>query len=287
MRNNKIRIAVQKGGRLHDDSIEMLQESGIKVANYKNKLKTDASNFPLEALFLRDDDIPKYVQDGVADIGVVGENVLIETGADVTVAKRLGFSKCRLSIAVPREMEFNELTELNGMKIATTYPVILQKFLDENNISAEIHVISGSVEVAPSIGLADAIFDIVSTGSTLTMNGLKEVAVACKSEALLIANKNLSADAQKLLDQMLFRLQAVQNGKNNKYVLLNAPNNKVKEICDVLPGMNSPTVLPLANGDWSSVHSVLKEDEVWEVIEKLRELGAEGILVVPIEKMFV
>lgn len=287
MKDQKIRIAVQKGGRLHDSSLELLRSCGIKVENFSNKLRTQANNFPLEVLFLRDDDIPSCVADGVADIGIVGENLLVETGSKVDTALRLGFGKCRLSIALPREKSYSELKDLEGLRIATSYTTILETFLKEKNIKADIHPISGSVEIAPSIGLADAIFDIVSTGSTLTMNGLKEVELVMRSEALLISNPNLSPEAAELLRKIVFRIQAVQKAKANKYILLNAPNEKIDTICRILPGMNSPTIVPLAMEGWSSLHSVVNEDEFWEVIESLKANGAEGILVVPIEKMFV
>ncbi len=287
MKNQRIRIAVQKGGRLHDSSMELLRSCGIKVDNYSNKLRTEASNFPIEVLFLRDDDIPSCVEDGVADIGIVGENLLCETGAAVRTALKLGFGKCRLCIALPRERSYNGLADLNGLKIATSYTTILEDFLGKNDIIADIHPISGSVEIAPSIGLADAIFDIVSSGSTLTMNGLREIETVMKSEALLIANENLDEKALELLNKMIFRIKAVQEAKANKYILLNCPNNQIEAISKILPGMNSPTIVPLARPDWSSLHSVVNEEEFWDVIESLKANGAEGILVVPIEKMFV
>jgi ATP phosphoribosyltransferase len=239
----------------------------------------------MDALFLRDDDIPQTVADGVADIGVVGENEMVEKDENVLIAKRLGFSKCRLSLAIPKSLEYNGLEFFNGKKIATSYPVILKKFLNENNIKAEIHVINGSVEIAPGIGLADAIFDIVSSGSTLVSNRLKEVEVVMKSEAVLIANPNLSEEKKEILDELIFRLESVQRAEGKKYILLNAPNDKVQEIADLLPGMKSPTVVPLAQEGWSSMHSVIEEDDFWVVISKLKKAGAEGILVVPIEKM--
>lgn len=287
MKNNKLRIAIQKGGRLHDSSLELLRSCGIKVENYSNKLRTEASNFPLEVLFLRDDDIPACVADGVADIGIVGENLVLETEQSVDLALRLGFGKCRLSIGLPRELNYNNLSDLNGLRIATSYTTILEDFLKKNSIKAEIHPISGSVEIAPSIGLADAIFDIVSSGSTLTMNGLKEVETVMSSEALLIRNQNLVPEANALLQKIIFRIQAVQKAKANKYILLNTPNDKIEAISAILPGMNSPTIVPLAQPGWSSLHSVINEDEFWDIIESLKANGAEGILVVPIEKMFV
>ena len=281
-----IKIAIQKGGRLSEKSVETLKQCGINISNGFNKLKAQASNFPLEALFLRDDDIPEYVETGVAQVGVVGENVLIEENADVDIVARLGFGKCRMSIAIPRGDAYKGIQDFQGKRIATSYPKILQKFFDDNNIKAEIHVISGSVEVAPSIGLADGVFDIVSTGSTLAMNGLKEVEVVLHSEAVLIANKNLSLEYKNMLEDILFRLSSVQEARKNKYILLNSPNEKLEAIEAILPGINSPTIIPLAKKGWSSVHSVITEDKFWQVIGKLKAEGAEGILVVPIEKMF-
>ncbi|WP_375581226.1 ATP phosphoribosyltransferase [Marivirga tractuosa] len=284
---NTLKIAIQKSGRLSDDSLKLIKECGIKFSNGKGKLKASADNFPIEFLFLRDDDIPGYVQDGVADLGIVGENVLVEYDNDVRLVKKLGFSKCRLSIGVDRNWDYKGIKELDGKSIATSYPKILGNYLKENNINAEIHEISGSVEIAPSIGLADAVCDIVSSGSTLLSNGLKEADVIMRSEAVLISGKNLSEEQEKTLNQLLFRMESVQAGKNNKYILLNAPNDSIDEIISLLPGMKSPTVLPLAMEGWSSLHSVVKEDEFWEVIEKLKEAGAQGILVAPIEKMIV
>ncbi len=286
MLNKKLRIAIQKGGRLHDSSLELLRSCGIKVDNYSNKLRTEASNFPLEVLFLRDDDIAQCVQDGVADLGIVGENLLLETSAKVDIALKLGFGKCRLSIALPREKTYSQPSDLNGLRIATTYENVLNTFLKQQNIQAEIHTISGSVEIAPSIGMADAIFDIVSTGSTLTMNGLKEVEIVMRSEAVLIANNQLEPSAAELLKKMVFRINAVQKAKAHKYILLNTPNDKIETIASILPGMNSPTILPLTKPGWSSLHSVVNEDEFWEIIESLKANGAEGILVAPIERMF-
>ncbi|MGM0580834.1 MAG: ATP phosphoribosyltransferase [Bacteroidota bacterium] len=284
---NTLKIAIQKSGRLSEDSLKLIKECGIKISHGKGKLKASADNFPLEFLFLRDDDIPGYVEDGVADLGIVGENVLVEYEKDVKLVKKLGFSKCRLSIGVDRNWDYKNIKELDGKSIATSYPKILGNYLKENNIKAEIHEISGSVEIAPSIGLADAVCDIVSSGSTLLSNGLKEADVIMRSEAVLISGKNLSAEQEKTLNQLLFRMEAVQAGKNNKYILLNAPNDSIEEIISLLPGMKSPTVLPLAMEGWSSLHSVVKEDEFWEVIERLKEAGAQGILVAPIEKMIV
>jgi len=282
-----LKVAIQKSGRLHDDSIQLLKDCGIDIKNGKNQLKTVVDNFPMEVYFLRDDDIPQYVEDGVAHIGIVGENVLFEKSKAVEVVEKLGFGKCRLSIAVGKNEEYDGVNYLQGKKIATSYPVLTQKFFEENNIKAEIHEISGSVELAPSIGLADAVCDLVSSGSTLFMNGLKEVQTILNSQAVLVRSKNLEEGQQILLNQLLFRIRAVRKAKNNKYVLLNAPNNALDKIIDLLPGMKSPTVLPLAESGWSSVHSVLSEDEFWEKIEALKNAGAQGILVIPIEKMIV
>lgn len=282
-----LKLAIQKSGRLHEDSIKLLNLCGIAVKSGSNQLRSLAENFPLEVYFLRDDDIPQYVEDGVAHIGIVGENVLFEKAKEAEIVEYLGFGKCRLSIAVNKTDAYASPQFLQGKKIATSYPVLTQRFLDENGINAEIHEISGSVELAPGIGLADAVCDLVSSGSTLFMNGLQEVQTILKSQAVLVRNKSLNADQQKILDQILFRIRAVNKAKNNKYVLLNAPNSSLQEIIKLLPGMKSPTVLPLADSDWSSVHSVLPEDEFWEKIEALRNAGAQGILVVPIEKMIV
>ena len=280
-------IAVQKSGRLYEDSVKLLKECGIELNNGNKQLKTIASNFPLEVYFLRDDDIPQYVFDGVADIGIVGENVLMEKQKDIQLVKRLGFGKCRLSIAVPKSATYNSVSDLNGLKIATTYSNILQGFLNRNNSNAEIHEISGSVEIAPGIGLADAICDLLSSGSTLFTNGLKEAETILYSEAVLATNKNLSKEKQGILDKLLFRINAVKAAKNNKYIMLNAPNNQLKNIFTLLPGMKSPTVVPLAEEGWSSVQSVVNENDFWEVIEKLKRYEAEGIIVLPIEKMIV
>ncbi len=282
-----LKIAVQKSGRLYEDSIRLLKECGIELNNGNKQLKAAAFNFPIEVFFLRDDDIPQYVYDGVADIGIVGENVLLETAKDIELVYRLGFGKCRLSVAVPKAMQYNGASDLNGLKIATTYSTILQKYLTSNNIDAEIHEISGSVEIAPGIGLADAICDLVSSGSTLFTNGLKEVEVVLKSEAVLTANKKLSAETKDILNKLLLRINAVKTAKNNKYILLNAPNEQLKNISTLLPGMKSPTIVPLAEEGWSSVQSVVNENDFWEVIEKLKSFGAEGIIVLPIEKMIV
>ena len=282
-----LKIAIQKSGRLHEDSIKLLNDAGIGVKNGHNQLKSAADNFPIEAYFLRDDDIPQYVEDGVAHIGIVGENVLFEKDKSVDIVEQLGFGKCRLSIAVKKSDEYTDASFLEGKKIATSYPVLTQKFLDKNNIFAEIHEISGSVELAPGIGLADVVCDLVSSGSTLFMNGLKEVQPILQSQAVLIKSKNLEEEQQKILDQLLFRIRSVRKAKKNKYVLLNAPNDSLDQIIKLLPGMRSPTVLPLAESGWSSVHSVISENEFWEKIEQLRAAGAEGILVIPIEKMIV
>ena len=285
--NSILKIAVQKSGRLSDDSLSLVKECGIKFYNGTGKLISASTNFPVEFLFLRDDDIPGYVADGVADLGIVGENEMVEKGKDVAVLKKLGFSKCRLSLAIPRGVDYQDVSYFHGKSIATSYPRILQDYLESQGIRADIHEISGSVEIAPSIGLADGICDIVSSGSTLMMNGLKEVEEIFKSEAVLIANKLLSAEKLSIVDRLLFRINAVQKGKSNKYVLLNAPNHALDKIIALIPGMRSPTILPLAEPGWSSVHSVLSEDQFWENIEELRAAGAEGILVVPIEKMVI
>lgn len=267
--------------------MKLLKECGIQLNNGNKQLKTVAENFPLEVFFLRDDDIPQYVYDGVADIGIVGENVLLEKNKDISLVYRLGFGKCRLSIAVPKNIKYKSSEQLAGLKIATSYPAILKKYLKKNKIDAEIHEISGSVEIAPGIGLADAICDLVSSGSTLFTNNLKEVEVVLKSEAVLTANKNLDATNKQLLEKLLLRINAVKTAKNNKYIILNAPNRQLKNIEAVLPGMKSPTVTPLATEGWSSVQSVVNENDFWEVIEKLKKYEAEGILVLAIEKMIV
>lgn len=282
---NRLKIAIQTKGRLNEDSMKLIQEAGIDLEPGRRTLVASAKNFPMDALFLRDDDIPQTVADGVADVGVVGENEMLEKQENVVIAKRLGFSKCRLSLAIPKSIDYQGPDFFNGKKIATSYPVILRKYLNENNINAEIHVITGSVEIAPGIGLADAIFDIVSSGSTLVSNRLKEVEVVVKSEAVLIANPNLSPEKKEILDEFIFRMESVQRAEGKKYILLNAPNAKIQEIAALLPGMKSPTVVPLAEEGWSSMHSVIEEDDFWEVIGKLKKAGAEGILVIPIEKM--
>lgn len=281
----KIRIAVQKSGRLYEDSTKLLKECGIDLRNVKDRLKTESDNFPLEVFFLRDDDIPQYVEDGVADIGIVGENVLFEKNRKTDVVEELGFGKCRLSIAVPRSQQYEGVASLKGKRIATSYPFLVNSYLKQHNVEADIHEISGSVEIAPGIGLADVVADLVSSGSTLFMNGLKEVETILQSQAVLIKNNGLAPAQLALLDKLLFRIRAVKKAKRNKYILLNAPNNKIKDIIALLPGMKSPTVLPLAESGWSSVHSVLNEDEFWDKIEQLKAAGAQGILVIPIEKM--
>jgi ATP phosphoribosyltransferase len=283
---SKLKLAIQKSGRLSDDSLQLLKDCGIEIRNVKDRLRTESENFPIEIFFLRDDDIPEYVNDGVADIGIVGENVLYEKNKTVELVEALGFGKCRLSIAIPKADDYNE-NYLQGKRIATSYPILTKKFLTEKNIQADLHEISGSVEIAPGIGLAHAVCDLVSSGSTLLMNGLKEVEVILQSQAVLVKNKNLSSAQENILNKLLFRMRAVKKAKNNKYILLNAPNNKLQEIIALLPGMKSPTVLPLAQQGWSSVHSVLNENDFWEIIEQLKANGAEGILVVPIEKMIV
>ena len=282
-----LKIAIQKSGRLYEDSIKLLTDCGIAVRNGKNELKSVAENFPLEVYFLRDDDIPQYVEDGVAHVGIVGENVLFEKNKAVDIVEELGFGRCRLSIAVRKGDGYTNVQFLQGKKIATSYPFLTQRFLKESGVNAEIHEISGSVELAPSIGLADAVCDLVSSGSTLFMNGLKEVEPILKSQAVLVKWKGLEEEQLKVMNQLLFRIRAVRKAKNNKYVLLNAPNHALNKIIALLPGMKSPTVLPLAEEGWSSVHSVLSEDEFWEKIERLKEAGAQGILVVPIEKMIL
>jgi len=283
--NNILRLAIQKSGRLSEDSIKLIKECGIDFSNGGGTLKSAAYNFPIEFLFLRDDDIPGYVADGVADIGIVGENVATEKRMNVTTIDKLGFSACRLSIAVPKTFDYKDKTSVNGLKIATSYPNILSDFLEKNKLKASIHEISGSVEIAPSIGLSDAVCDIVSSGSTLISNGLKEAEVIFRSEAVLIACPDLSKEKKKTLDDLLFRMNAVRKARDTKYILLNAPNHSIDKITSLLPGVKSPTIMPLAKEGWSSLHSVVKENEFWQVIEKLKEAGAEGILVIPIEKI--
>ena len=281
----KLKLAIQKKGRLSDESIKLINECDISFPTSTGKLVTSAYDFPIEILFLRDDDIPDYVQDGVADIGIVGENVLVESAKSVDEVMKMGFGKCRLSLAVPRNMEYKSVNDLAEKSIATSYPKILQNYLDTKNVKADIHVISGSVEIAPSIGLADAICDIVSTGSTLLSNGLKEVEQIFQSEAVLVKHKNLSQEKNDILNNLLFRLEAVKRAQKNKYILLNAPNESLPKIFDLLPGINAPTVQALSKQGWSSVHSVITQKDFWEKIQQLKEAGAEGILVMPIEKL--
>jgi ATP phosphoribosyltransferase len=283
----QLRIAIQKSGRLQEDSLKLLKESGLQFSNGRDQLKAQVRNLPIELLFLRDDDIPQYVEDRVADAGIVGENVWIEKQKQNQLIKRLDFSRCRLAIAVPRSEEYTGVAWLQGKNIATSYPTIVKQFLQKNNVQADIHEISGSVEIAPGIGLADAICDIVSTGSTLLSNGLKEVEIVMQSEAVLIATPELESGKQSILEQLLFRIQAVQLAKNNKYILLNCPNEAISKITSVIPGMKSPTILPLGREGWSSLHSVVDENDFWEKIGQLKSFGAEGILVIPIEKMIL
>lgn len=282
-----IRIAVQSKGRLYEDTMNLLKEAGIKIGNSKRTLLVKASNFPVEILYLRDDDIPQTVASGVADLGVVGENELLEKGEDVDIAKRLGFSSCRLSLAIPKSVEYSGVEWFNGKKIATSYPNILNDYMRKTGISMDLHVITGSVEIAPSIGLADGICDIVSSGSTLISNNLKEVEEVMRSEALLISNKQLTEEKKAILSELIFRIDAVKNAEDKKYVLMNAPTSKVNEITSILPGVKSPTIMPLATDGWSSIHTVLDEKCFWEIIGQLKSLGAEGILVLPIEKMIL
>lgn len=283
----KLKIAIQKSGRLHEDSIKLLKDCGINIRSGQHQLKSISDNFPIEVFFLRDDDIPQYVEDAVADIGIVGENVLYEKCKDVEIVQELGFGKCRLSIAVPRNEEYRDVHFLRHKKIATSYPYLCQQFLKKSGVEADIHEISGSVEIAPGIGLAHAICDLVSSGSTLFMNGLKEVEAVLESEAVLVKNVSLNHQQLELLNKLLFRIKAVRKASNNKYILLNAPTGSLPQILKLLPGMKSPTVLPLAEEGWHSVHSVLSEEEFWEKIEKLKAAGAQGILVIPIEKMII
>lgn len=282
-----LRIAVQSKGRLYDETMALLQEADIKISSSKRILLVQSTNFPIEVLFLRDDDIPQSVATGVADLGIVGENEFLERGEDAEIIRRLGFSKCRLSLAIPKDIDYPGLKWFEGKKVATSYPVILKNFMKENGINTDIHVITGSVEIAPGINLADAIFDIVSSGSTLVSNRLKEVEVIMKSEALLIGNKHLSEEKKEVLNELLFRIEAVKAAEDKKYVLMNVPTEKLNDILQVLPGMKSPTVMPLATEGWSSVHTVLDQKRFWDIIGKLKNLGAEGILVLPIEKMIL
>ena len=282
-----LRIAVQSKGRLFDDTMNLLAEADIKVSASRRTLLVQSSNFPLEVLYLRDDDIPQSVANGVADLGIVGENEFVERHEEADIVDRLGFSKCRLSLAIPKDINYPGVEWFNGKKIATSYPFILQTFLDKHHITADIHVITGSVEISPGIGLADGIFDIVSSGSTLVSNNLREVEVVMQSEALLIANKQMSEEKRQILNDMLFRFEAVRQAEDKKYVRMNAPKARLKEIIEVLPGLKSPTIIPLADEAWCSVHTVLDQKRFWEIIGKLKELGAQGILVTPIEKMIL
>jgi ATP phosphoribosyltransferase len=285
METQKLKIALQKNGRLSEQSHNLLRKCGISFSNGLGKLRAEATNFRLEIFFLRDDDIPEYVADGVADVGIVGENIQAEKGKSIDAIEKLGFGKCRLSLAVPKNFEYESVSDLNGKRVATTYPKILTDFFVEKNIKAEIHTLGGSVEIAPSIGLADAVCDLVSSGSTLFTNGLREVETVMRSEAVLIARKNLSPDLQAILEKLLFRIRSVKAAEQNKYILLNAPNEKLGEIASLLPGMKSPTVLPLNEPGWSSIHSVVNENDFWEIVEQLKAAGAEGILVLSIEQM--
>lgn len=284
---SKLKIAIQKSGRLNQDSLKLLKDCGLAINNGKDQLKVVVNNFPVELLYLRNSDIPQYLEDGTADIGIVGENLLIEKQKQVETVQKLGFSKCKVSLAVPKEIEDNSLKYFNGKKIATSYPVTLQKYLDEQNIKAEIHTISGSVEIAPNIGLADGICDIVSSGSTLFKNGLRETQVILKSEAVLVKSSKLTSEQESILEKLLFRIKAVLRAKNSKYILLNVPNEQIAEVTDILPVLKSPTILPLAEEGWSSLHSVIDENQFWEVIDELKAAGAEDILIVPIDKMVI
>jgi len=284
---NRLKIAIQKKGRLSENSHKLLQECGIKFSNGTDVLKTSASNYPADILFLRDDDIPQYVEQQVADIGILGENIVFEKNRDVEILDQLGFAHCRLSLAIPKEETYTGPGWFMNKKIATSYPELLNRYLAEHNLTAGIEEISGSVEIAPGIGLAEAVCDIVSSGSTLMTNGLKEVEVLLKSQAVVIANRNLDEEKRKILGKLLFRIRAVRNARENKYILLNAPRESLHEICRILPGIKSPTILPLEEKGWCSIHSVVKEDEFWERIDQLRNAGAQGILVIPIEKMIV
>ncbi len=284
---SKLKIAIQKSGRLFEESLQLLKDCGISYNDGKDQLKVSVENFPLEIFYLRNSDIPQYIEDGVVDVAIVGENLLIEKNKKIDIVERLGFSKCRVSLAVPKEVESDDINYFQGKKIATSYPNTLQKFLDDNQIIADIHVISGSVEIAPNIGLADGICDIVSSGSTLFKNGLRETKVILKSEAVLAKNQSLNKEKEALLAKLLFRIKAVQTAKNSKYILMNIPNDKIAEVTKVLPVLKSPTVLPLAQEGWSSIHTVIKEDTFWDIIEQLKDFGAEGILVLEIEKMIL
>jgi len=282
---NTLKIAIQKSGRLHDESIQILKDCGISVYNGNDQLKVTASNFPLEVYYLRNSDIPQYLIDGVVDIAIVGDNLLVEKGQNIQIAEKLGFSKCKVSVAVPKNFNYNSIQDLNGLRVATSYPKTVVDYFSSKGISVDIHQISGSVEIAPNIGLSDAIVDIVSSGSTLFKNGLKEVEVILKSEAVLAVSPQISEEAKQVLAKLQFRIQAVLRSRKSKYILMNVPNEKIVEISKILPVLKSPTVMPLAEEGWSSVHSVIDEDKFWEVIDQLKEAGAEGILVCPIEKM--
>jgi ATP phosphoribosyltransferase len=282
---NKIKIAVQKAGRLNEDSLQLLKDCGISIDNGKDQLKASASNFPLEVLYLRNGDIPQYLRDGVVDIAIIGENVLIEKGNDIGIVEKLGFSKCRVSLAVPKGVKYKGIKDLDGARIATSYPNTVKDYFKKFNVTPDIHLINGSVEIAPNIGLADAICDIVSSGSTLFKNNLKEVEKMLTSEAVLAVSPNISEENQQILDKLQFRIQSVLKGRNSKYVLMNVPNNKIESIIKLLPGMRSPTVVPLAESGWSSIHTVVEKNSFWEMIDELKANGAEGILVAPIEKM--
>ena len=282
---SKLKIAIQKSGRLNEDSLKILKDCGVSIDNGKDQLKASARNFPLEVLYLRNGDIPQYLKDGVVDVAIIGENVLVEKGQDLEVIEKLGFSKCRVSIAVPKNFTYSTMRDLQNSRIATSYPNTINQFLKEKNIEAELHVINGSVEIAPNIGLADAICDIVSSGSTLFKNNLKEVEVLLKSEAVLVTAPGLSNDKKEILNKLQFRMKSVLRARDSRYVLMNAPNEKIASIANILPGMRSPTVLPLAEAGWSSIHTVIKKEKFWEIIDELKSAGAEGILVCPIEKM--
>ena len=282
---SKLKIAIQKSGRLNEDSMKILKDVGISIDNGKDQLKASAKNFPLEVFYLRNGDIPQYLKDGVVDVAIIGENVLVEKGQDITIAEKLGFSSCKVSVAIPKGKSYNSIKDLEGKRIATSYPNTVNKFLKDNNVNANLHIINGSVEIAPNIGLADAIVDIVSSGSTLFKHNLKEVEVILKSEAVLAVSPQISSENQAILNKLQFRLQSVLKARNSRYVLLNAPNNKVDDIINILPGMKSPTVLPLAEEGWSSLHSVINKNDFWEIIDELKANGAEGILVCPIENM--
>jgi len=287
MSKEKLRIAVQKSGRLFEDSISILKDAGISIDNGKEQLKASSRNFPLEVMYLRNGDIPQYLRDGVVDVAIIGENVLIEKGEDIIKGEKLGFSKCRVSLAVPKSFDYTDIKDLDGLKIATSYPNTVNQFLKQKGISADLHIINGSVEIAPNIGLADAICDIVSSGSTLFKNGLKEVEVMLKSEAVLAISPQISDGRKEILEKLQFRMKSVLNARTSKYILMNVPNEKLEDVITLLPGMRSPTVLPLAEEGWSSVHTVISEERFWEVLDELRNFGAEGILVSSIEKMVI